>query len=280
MTTEVISKTESPELLLGWATQNMIKLYHSKMVDGIRDGKMPQNGAWSFTSQVSSITQLINYLNEKVTIPLLICADSNVVDQEEFRKLKSNEFLFMMLIKKGDDILHEYVTRVPQKAFGKGGVVDHKTRQIYIDGHAYSRQKDTLIGNNDCRVMSNKEAFSGIDRKCLVCGSKEDLRLCGQCNRVYYCGPDHQKLDWKQHRISCLHQAGIRKGVSVKQTSSKNGFSELDVKAANHDVEIINATDGDVGKHIQLLQQRGLKRADGPNLVLFKMGGVKPKQLE
>ena len=30
-----------------------------------------------------------------------------------------------------------------------------------------------------------------------------DLKKCGGCKRVQYCGAEHQKLHWKTHKIDC-----------------------------------------------------------------------------
>ena len=37
----------------------------------------------------------------------------------------------------------------------------------------------------------------------LNCGITDCKYRCSSCNNVYYCSPDHQKLDWKKHRPIC-----------------------------------------------------------------------------
>lgn len=34
------------------------------------------------------------------------------------------------------------------------------------------------------------------------CG-KEALQRCSGCQAVFYCSREHQKSDWKQHRLNC-----------------------------------------------------------------------------
>lgn len=53
---------------------------------------------------------------------------------------------------------------------------------------------------------------------CCVCGARETaggspLLRCGRCKSIWYCGPAHQKQDWKTHKISC------GKSIEEKQTA-------------------------------------------------------------
>lgn len=41
-------------------------------------------------------------------------------------------------------------------------------------------------------------------QSCVVCGSNNNLQRCSRCHIAYYCSRDHQKLDWKRHKIECL----------------------------------------------------------------------------
>lgn len=40
------------------------------------------------------------------------------------------------------------------------------------------------------------------DKKCAVCGD-EGLKLCTGCYEIRYCSKEHQKLDWKEHKLQC-----------------------------------------------------------------------------
>lgn len=37
---------------------------------------------------------------------------------------------------------------------------------------------------------------------CRVCACRGPL-VCGKCKKVTYCGPQHQKIDWKAHKATC-----------------------------------------------------------------------------
>lgn len=38
--------------------------------------------------------------------------------------------------------------------------------------------------------------------KCQVCEA-EAQQQCTGCKSVYYCGKEHQKSDWKSHKVEC-----------------------------------------------------------------------------
>jgi len=42
------------------------------------------------------------------------------------------------------------------------------------------------------------------EKKCVVCGKGgPEVKACSQCKKVYYCGKDHQRDDWKSHKKNC-----------------------------------------------------------------------------
>lgn len=38
---------------------------------------------------------------------------------------------------------------------------------------------------------------------CSIC-KKENVKLCGKCGSIYYCGSACQKIDWKKHKSVCV----------------------------------------------------------------------------
>lgn len=48
--------------------------------------------------------------------------------------------------------------------------------------------------------MSGKQ---NIGDRCPVCHSTEGLHVCGGCHQVAYCSKEHQKSDWKVHKLNC-----------------------------------------------------------------------------
>ncbi|XP_053688048.1 rho GTPase-activating protein gacZ [Sabethes cyaneus] len=39
--------------------------------------------------------------------------------------------------------------------------------------------------------------------QCRICGSTDGLRRCSRCQVAYYCSQEHQRLDWKLHKLEC-----------------------------------------------------------------------------
>ena len=61
-----------------------------------------------------------------------------------------------------------------------------------------------------------KDECDLMAKKCAVCGSKENGKLCTACKKVYYCSVACQKKDWKAHHMwqceGSPHFIGISKG--------------------------------------------------------------------
>jgi hypothetical protein len=43
----------------------------------------------------------------------------------------------------------------------------------------------------------------GYQKACVVCDRSYQLKLCQKCKSVYYCGRDHQRQHWKEHKRTC-----------------------------------------------------------------------------
>ncbi|CAG8787468.1 1056_t:CDS:2 [Cetraspora pellucida] len=54
-------------------------------------------------------------------------------------------------------------------------------------------------------------------KTCQVC-RKPTNKLCSRCHEVYYCGTEHQKSDWKTHKLVCIIQ---EKNVDPKEEKIK-----------------------------------------------------------
>ncbi|GAB1601371.1 egl nine homolog 1-like [Argonauta hians] len=46
---------------------------------------------------------------------------------------------------------------------------------------------------------------------CQLCGTFENLSLCGGCRNAWYCSQDHQKSDWKVHKQLCKGKQRTKK---------------------------------------------------------------------
>lgn len=54
--------------------------------------------------------------------------------------------------------------------------------------------------NNNNSSSSSSER----DRQyCELCGKMENLLRCGRCRSSFYCSKEHQRLDWKKHKLIC-----------------------------------------------------------------------------
>lgn len=52
--------------------------------------------------------------------------------------------------------------------------------------------------------MEKKQGDLDRDRQyCELCGKMENLLKCGRCRSSFYCSKEHQKQDWKKHKLSC-----------------------------------------------------------------------------
>ena len=51
--------------------------------------------------------------------------------------------------------------------------------------------------------------MSNITNICEICGLLSNT-YCSICKKVYYCGKEHQKLDWSLHKKTCKkHQINM-----------------------------------------------------------------------
>lgn len=52
--------------------------------------------------------------------------------------------------------------------------------------------------------MEKKQGDLERDRQyCELCGKMENLLKCGRCRISFYCSKEHQKQDWKKHKLNC-----------------------------------------------------------------------------
>lgn len=52
--------------------------------------------------------------------------------------------------------------------------------------------------------MEKKQGDLERDRQyCELCGKMENLLKCGRCRISFYCSKEHQKQDWKKHKLYC-----------------------------------------------------------------------------
>lgn len=80
--------------------------------------------------------------------------------------------------------------------------------------------------------------MSITNKICQLCGTLENLSLCTGCRNAWYCSHEHQKTDWKVHKLSCRkavsknseQQPGSNASKSiVVGPSANNSLSEVKV---------------------------------------------------
>ncbi len=88
----------------------------------------------------------------------------------------------------------------------------------------------TKISSGDARNFMNLSLSTGVahkpqfeetkvlkkvDKKCAVCGAKQNLKVCSQCKIVYYCSREHQLQDWKEHKKVCRKMTSNEKDAPI-----------------------------------------------------------------
>lgn len=58
--------------------------------------------------------------------------------------------------------------------------------------------------------------------KCAVCNISINLMTCSGCKQVAYCSKQHQKDDWKAHKINCANSIKHSSSSTTDSTYSSN----------------------------------------------------------
>lgn len=58
---------------------------------------------------------------------------------------------------------------------------------------------------------------------CNVCGKVGEVKRCGRCKVVAYCGKEHQKVDWKVHKRTCVSKVALETHTASGSESNANG---------------------------------------------------------
>ncbi|XP_044276399.1 egl nine homolog 1 isoform X2 [Varanus komodoensis] len=67
-------------------------------------------------------------------------------------------------------------------------------------------------------------ASSERDRQyCELCGKMENLLRCGRCRSSFYCSKEHQRQDWKKHKLICRGSAAAVAGGGAAEHRSGPG---------------------------------------------------------
>lgn len=76
---------------------------------------------------------------------------------------------------------------------------------------------------------------------CQLCGTFENLSLCGGCRNAWYCSQDHQKTDWKVHKKSCKskqrsQRSDLNSSASIPSSSVPSSSSDSESFSQNKNI--------------------------------------------
>ncbi|XP_032538520.1 egl nine homolog 1 [Chiroxiphia lanceolata] len=58
---------------------------------------------------------------------------------------------------------------------------------------------------------------------CELCGKMENLLRCGRCRSSFYCSKEHQRQDWKKHKLICRGGGAAAAGAAGGATEPRGG---------------------------------------------------------
>lgn len=90
-------------------------------------------------------------------------------------------------------------------------------------------------------------AFEQQVRICQICRKVGEWKHCGKCRSVYYCGVEHQRQDWSEHKKLC--QSKIEQTKSVNTT-----FGTVQISGNIHVKIASNIKDTSIEKCLEVAQ--------------------------
>ncbi|XP_004854709.1 egl nine homolog 1 [Heterocephalus glaber] len=66
---------------------------------------------------------------------------------------------------------------------------------------------------SDSGGLSGPSASERERQYCELCGKMENLLRCGRCRSSFYCSKEHQRRDWKKHKLVCQSGEAGPKGA-------------------------------------------------------------------
>lgn len=79
-------------------------------------------------------------------------------------------------------------------------------------------------GESSGGSSSGSSSSSERDRQyCELCGKMENLLRCGRCRSSFYCSKEHQRQDWKKHKLICRGGGAAMAGAAGGATELRSG---------------------------------------------------------
>lgn len=122
---------------------------------------------------------------------------------------------------------------------------------------------------------------------CSICGSTENLLRCGQCKSIFYCNKEHQRQDWRKHKLSCKKIATCDNVEKKYGHIIDNQSCSAIPKEGSSEDEILNSlgvhlspTNNNYQKHQSLTEEKfksGVSEMpiSGENITLQKQDSIK-----
>lgn len=68
-------------------------------------------------------------------------------------------------------------------------------RNLFLKNYGLLDCPYPVIPLNPCQSRSRGS--------CLIYGKTYPIKVCTRCKSVWYCSREHQKTDWKKHKLEC-----------------------------------------------------------------------------
>lgn len=65
---------------------------------------------------------------------------------------------------------------------------------------------------------------------CIVCGFSDNLLRCARCKVTLYCSKEHQKKDWKKHKVNCNNFTTNSGSVPSSSTGTSSASASVEQK--------------------------------------------------
>lgn len=78
-------------------------------------------------------------------------------------------------------------------------------------------------GQGGGSASSSSSSSSERDRQyCELCGKMENLLRCGRCRSSFYCSKEHQRQDWKKHKLICRGSGGAAAAAGAGEGAAEH----------------------------------------------------------
>ncbi|XP_056343107.1 egl nine homolog 1 [Oenanthe melanoleuca] len=90
-------------------------------------------------------------------------------------------------------------------------------------GTGQGGQGDSSSGGGSSSGAGNSSSSERDRQYCELCGKMENLLRCGRCRSSFYCSKEHQRQDWKKHKLICRGGGAAAAGAAGGATEPRGG---------------------------------------------------------